>query len=66
MPIGLENVSKYPALFDRLANNKTGEPSWSEEDLKKLAGLNLIRAFSDAEKVNDKKKIIQIVSLMEI
>jgi len=49
MPVGLEDVSKYPDLFDRLA--KIDEPRWSTEDLKKLAGLNLIRVFKEAEKV---------------
>jgi membrane dipeptidase len=49
MPIGLEDVSKYPNLFDRLA--QIDEPKWSTEDLKKLAGLNLIRVFKEAEKV---------------
>jgi membrane dipeptidase len=49
MPIGLEDVSKYPDLFERLA--QIDEPTWSTEDLKKLAGLNLIRVFKEAEKV---------------
>jgi membrane dipeptidase len=49
MPIGLEDVSKYPDLFDRLA--QIDEPKWSTDDLKKLAGLNLIRVFKEVEKV---------------
>jgi membrane dipeptidase len=49
MPEGLEDVSKYPDLFDRLA--QIDEPRWSTEDLKKLAGLNLIRVFKEVEKV---------------
>jgi hypothetical protein len=49
MPIGLEDVSKYPNLFERLA--QLDEPKWSTEDLKKLAGLNLIRVFKEVEKV---------------
>nr|CAD7198239.1 unnamed protein product [Timema douglasi] len=53
MPTGLENVSKYPDLFNRLANTKAGEPTWTAEDLKKLAGLNLLRVFKDVEKVRD-------------
>lgn len=47
-PVGLEDVSKYPALFDRL-----GERGWSREDLRKLAGLNLIRVFHEVEAVRD-------------
>jgi hypothetical protein len=49
MPVGLEDVSKYPYLFERLAQND--EPKWSSEDLQKLAGLNLIRVFKEVEKV---------------
>jgi membrane dipeptidase len=52
MPVGLEDVSKYPNLFERLA--QIDEPKWSKEDLKKLAGLNLIRVFKEVEKVRDK------------
>ncbi|XP_069702560.1 dipeptidase 1-like [Periplaneta americana] len=53
MPAGLEDVSKYPHLFDRLAAARPGEPKWTREDLKKLAGLNLIRVFKQVEKVRD-------------
>ena len=42
-------MSKYPDLFDKLA--QIDEPRWSAEDLKKLAGLNLIRVFKEVEKV---------------
>ncbi|GAA5027113.1 dipeptidase [Actinopolymorpha pittospori] len=43
-PIGLEDVSGYPRLFAALL-----ERGWSEEDLRKLAGANAIRALRDAE-----------------
>jgi membrane dipeptidase len=43
---GLEDVSKYPALFAELARR-----GWSDSDLKKLAGENLLRVFSQAEAV---------------
>jgi membrane dipeptidase len=49
IPIGLEDVSKYPHLFERLA--QSDEPRWSAEDLQKLAGLNLIRVFKEVEMV---------------
>jgi membrane dipeptidase len=52
MPAGLEDVSKYPDLFDRLADSRPGEPTWSSEDLQKLAGLNLIRVLEEVEKVS--------------
>ncbi|UGQ45878.1 dipeptidase [Massilia endophytica] len=46
MPKGLEDVSTYPNLFAELMDR-----GWSDADLKKLAGLNLIRTFREAEKV---------------
>lgn len=49
MPEGLEDVSKYPDLFDRLYENKEGEPTWTKEDLEKLAGRNFIRVFQATE-----------------
>ncbi len=46
MPVGLEDVATYPALFAELIKR-----GWSDADLKKLAGLNLIRTLRDAETV---------------
>jgi membrane dipeptidase len=43
---GLEDVSKYPALFAELARR-----GWSDADLKKLAGENLLRVFASVEAV---------------
>lgn len=43
---GLEDVSKYPALLAELARR-----GWSEADLRKVAGENLLRAFAQAEVV---------------
>lgn len=56
-PEGLEDVSKYPDLFDmlaegRLRSGETFDP-WTEDDLKKLAGLNLLRVFREVEQVRD-------------
>jgi membrane dipeptidase len=44
---GLEDVSKYPALFAELARR-----GWSDADLRKLAGENLLRVFGAAEAVS--------------
>ncbi len=44
-PDGLEDVSTYPALFEALARR-----GWSDEDLRKLAGENVLRVMRDAEK----------------
>jgi len=46
MPEGLEDVSRYPHLFAELVRR-----GWKDEDLKKLAGRNLIRAMRRAEEV---------------
>jgi membrane dipeptidase len=43
---GLEDVSTYPALFAELVRR-----GWSDADLRKLAGENLLRVFGEAEKV---------------
>ena len=43
---GLEDVSKYPALFAELARR-----GWSDSDLRKLAGENFLRVFAQAEAV---------------
>lgn len=56
MPVGLEDVSKYPDLFDRLYESREGEPTWTKEDLEKLAGRNLIRVFEAVEAVSAKIK----------
>lgn len=44
MPEGLEDVSKFPNLFAELIRR-----GWSEADLRKLAGENILRAFREAE-----------------
>ncbi|XP_076669175.1 dipeptidase 1 [Andrena cerasifolii] len=51
-PEGLEDVSKYPEIFNSLYSSKT-EPRWTKEDLGKLAGKNLIRVFEAVEAVRD-------------
>jgi membrane dipeptidase len=43
-PIGLEDVSRFPYLFAELIRR-----GWSDDDLRKLAGRNLLRAFRQAE-----------------
>ncbi len=46
LPVGLGDVSTYPALFAELARR-----GWSDADLKKLAGLNFLRVLRANEKV---------------
>jgi len=44
--VGLEDVSKYPAIIAELARR-----GWSDADLKKLAGGNVLRVLGQAEQV---------------
>jgi membrane dipeptidase len=46
MPEGLADVSRYPHLIAELIPR-----GWKDDDLKKLAGLNFVRAFAQAEAV---------------
>ncbi|XP_076170220.1 dipeptidase 1 isoform X2 [Ptiloglossa arizonensis] len=48
-PRGLEDVSKYPELFAELL--RSGK--WNVHDLKKVAGLNLLRVLQQVEKVRE-------------
>ena len=45
-PVSLEDVSKYPALLVELLRR-----GWTDEDLKKLAGLNILRVVREVEKM---------------
>ena len=45
-PVGLEDVSTFPSLLAELSRR-----GWSEEDLAKLAGENVLRAWREAETV---------------
>lgn len=44
LPVGLEDVTGYPRLFEALSGR-----GWSREDLAKLAGANLVRTWRGAE-----------------
>jgi membrane dipeptidase len=46
VPLGLESVADFPNLFAELMRR-----GWSDEDLGKLAGLNVLRVFREAEAV---------------
>ncbi|XP_018330312.1 dipeptidase 1-like [Agrilus planipennis] len=51
MPRGLEDVSKYPVLFDRL--QQLNSTRWTNETLQLLAGRNFLRVFYEVERVRD-------------
>jgi len=46
VPLGLEDVSKFPDLVAELLRR-----GWSEQDVKKVAGLNALRVLGGAERV---------------
>ncbi|HEX5831275.1 MAG TPA: dipeptidase, partial [Gemmatimonadaceae bacterium] len=46
LPVGLEDVSRYPYLFAELIRR-----GWSDADLAKLANGNILRAMREAERV---------------
>ena len=46
VPVGLEDVSKFPDLIAELLRR-----GWSEQDLRKVAGMNVLRVLRDAERV---------------
>jgi len=46
-PVGLEGVDRYPALLEEMMRR-----GWSDADIAKLAGENLLRAMAAAEQVS--------------
>ena len=48
-PTGLEGVDRYPALLEELMRR-----GWSDRDIAKLAGENLLRVMTAAEQVSER------------
>ena len=48
LPKGLEDVSRYPYLLAELM----ADARWTDEDIKKVAGLNFLRVFGKVEKAS--------------
>ena len=59
--LGLEDVSTYPALFAELSRR-----GWSDADLKKLAGENVLRALRQAEAVAARLRKTRVASTRTI
>jgi membrane dipeptidase len=60
-PKGLGGVDKYPALFEELARR-----GWSDEDLAKLAGGNILRVMREAAVVATRLQAIEPPSMATI
>ncbi|XP_067853587.1 dipeptidase 1-like [Heptranchias perlo] len=56
-PIGLEDVSKYPALIAELLQR-----NWTDNDINKLLGLNFVRVFKKAEEISRQLQITNMPS----
>ena len=52
VPVGLEDVSKFPDLLAELLKR-----GWSEQDVRKVAGLNALRVLRAAEQVATPRKM---------
>ena len=60
-PAGLEDVSKFPDLFAELVRR-----GWSDADLRKLAGENLLRVMRQAEAVSKRLRAARPASTATI
>ena len=61
VPVGLEDVSSYPALFTELARR-----GYSQEDLQRIAGLNLLRAMRAMEATATRLRTQRGPSLLDL
>ena len=61
VPVGLEDVSTFPQLFAELIRR-----GWSDDDLRKLAGRNVLRALHEAERVSERLRRERQPSTMTI
>jgi membrane dipeptidase len=58
-PVGLDGVDKYPALLEELMRR-----GWTDADIAKLAGENLLRVWAAAEKVSLRLRAVRPASGM--
>jgi membrane dipeptidase len=61
LPVGLEDVSTFPRLFAELIRR-----GWSDDDLKKLAGRNVLRVMRAAERTGERLRKQREPSTMTI
>lgn len=55
--MGLDDVSKYPDLFDALAKNSENHTAWTQQELRQLAGENFLRVMDKVEQFRDENRI---------
>jgi membrane dipeptidase len=58
-PVGLDGVDRYPALLEELMRR-----GWTDSDIAKLAGENLLRVMAAAEKVSVRLRAARPASSM--
>lgn len=58
-PVGLEGVDRYPALLAELMRR-----GWSDSDIAKLAGENVLRVMTEAEQVANRLRLTRPASQM--
>lgn len=61
LPVGLEDVSRYPALFAELRRR-----GYSDDELRRIAGRNVLRVLGDAEQVSARLRAERDPSLATI
>jgi membrane dipeptidase len=61
VPVGLEDVSTFPQLFAELIRR-----GWSDDDLRKLAGRNVLRVLREAERTAERLRKERQPSTMTI
>ena len=61
VPVGLEDVSTFPQLFAELIRR-----GWSDDDLRKLAGRNVLRVLQEAERTSERLRKERQPSTMTI
>src|SRR2546423_13974278 len=54
VPVGLEDVSKFPDLLAELLKR-----GWSEQDVRKVAGLNALRVLRAAERGAAEPRVVR-------
>ena len=60
-PRGLDDVASYPALMAELLKR-----GYSEDDIKKVAGLNLVRVLRETERVSKRLSGVTAKAVLKV